>query len=255
MVLGTPAMAAFGVLNLLKGNHLLAAMITMLMVGVMAGWWMLLRLTNGRVVYRLMAGLYFTLVLYMVALSDQDGSKILWVYTFPLITFFILGQREGIFWVSCLFIAVMILLLVPPGWLRPYPYHGDFKLRFVATFSIVTAITYWLEHFRHRYREALRKEHRELESEKKLLQTEIEERKRVEQERESLILQLKETLEKVNTLRGLIPICANCHSIRDDKGYWNRLEGYIQMHSDAEFSHSICPGCKKKLYPDFYPDK
>lgn len=53
-------------------------------------------------------------------------------------------------------------------------------------------------------------------------------------------------------LKGLLPICANCKSIRDDKGYWNQIESYIHQHSEARFSHSLCPDCTKKLYPDIY---
>lgn len=69
-------------------------------------------------------------------------------------------------------------------------------------------------------------------------------------ERKKLILKLKDALDRIKALSGLVPICANCKKIRDDKGYWNELEGYIQKHSDAEFSHSLCPDCVEKLYPD-----
>ena len=75
--------------------------------------------------------------------------------------------------------------------------------------------------------------------------------KKVEEEREKLIRELQDSLVKIKTLRGLLPICASCKKIRDDKGYWNQIEAYIQDHSEAEFSHSICPVCMKKLYPDF----
>ena len=56
---------------------------------------------------------------------------------------------------------------------------------------------------------------------------------------------------KVNTLSGLLPIGASCKKIRDDKGYWNQIEMYIQGHSEAEFSHGICPDCARRLYPEF----
>ena len=59
---------------------------------------------------------------------------------------------------------------------------------------------------------------------------------------------LRDALNQVKMLTGLIPICASCKKIRDDKGYWNQLETYIQEHSEAEFSHGICPDCMKKLY-------
>jgi len=78
----------------------------------------------------------------------------------------------------------------------------------------------------------------------------ITQRKQMELERETLIAKLQSALAKVKTLRGLVPICASCKNIRDDKGFWHQVEAYIQEHSDAVFSHSICPDCALKLYPD-----
>jgi PAS domain S-box-containing protein len=63
---------------------------------------------------------------------------------------------------------------------------------------------------------------------------------------------LQDALAKVKILSGLLPICANCKKIRDDKGYWNQIEAYIRDHSEADFSHSICPECAKKFYPEFH---
>ena len=97
---------------------------------------------------------------------------------------------------------------------------------------------------------AILKQVAEIKLELSLAQQEIELRKEAERERDTVIEKLQKTLSEVKTLRGLIPICANCKNIRDDTGYWNRIEAYIQKHSDAEFSHSICPECEKKLYPD-----
>ncbi len=67
---------------------------------------------------------------------------------------------------------------------------------------------------------------------------------------EDLILELQQALAQVKTLSGLLPICASCKNIRDDKGYWNQLEVYIRDRSEADFTHSICPDCVKKLYPN-----
>jgi PAS domain S-box-containing protein len=79
----------------------------------------------------------------------------------------------------------------------------------------------------------------------------ITERKKIEDERTKMIEQLNDTLSKVRTLSGLLPICASCKKIRDDHGYWQKLETFVHEHSNAEFSHSICPDCMEKLYPDF----
>ncbi|MFA7382058.1 MAG: cache domain-containing protein [Desulfurivibrionaceae bacterium] len=67
--------------------------------------------------------------------------------------------------------------------------------------------------------------------------------------------ELKEAMSQVKILSGFLPICASCKKIRDDKGYWNQIESYIRDHSEAEFSHSICPDCAEKLYPDLYGKK
>jgi hypothetical protein len=72
--------------------------------------------------------------------------------------------------------------------------------------------------------------------------------------RERLILELQNALAQVKTLSGLLPICSSCKKIRDDQGYWNQLEVYIQDHSEAVFSHSLCPDCAKKLYPEIFGD-
>jgi hypothetical protein len=73
-------------------------------------------------------------------------------------------------------------------------------------------------------------------------------RKNVQEEREKALLDLK-------ILSGLLSICASCKKIRDDKGYWNQIESYIEEHSEADFSHGICPECTKKLYPELYKEK
>ncbi len=79
-------------------------------------------------------------------------------------------------------------------------------------------------------------------------------RKQAELEREKLIHDLQTALAQVKTLSGLLPICAHCKKIRDDKGYWNQVEFYISDRSNAKFSHGICPECARELYPEFYRD-
>jgi PAS domain S-box-containing protein len=76
-------------------------------------------------------------------------------------------------------------------------------------------------------------------------------RRRAEAALDEKSVRLQRALDEVKTLRGIVPICANCKKIRDDKGYWNQVERYISEHSEAKFSHSICPECLNKLYPEF----
>ncbi len=62
---------------------------------------------------------------------------------------------------------------------------------------------------------------------------------------------LTDTLSKVNMLSGLLPICAGCKMIRDEKGYWNQIESYVRAHSQADFTHALCPICLKAFYPEY----
>jgi PAS domain S-box-containing protein len=82
-----------------------------------------------------------------------------------------------------------------------------------------------------------------------LVLRDITERKKAEQEREELINKLTDALAEVRAMSGLLPICAHCKKIRDDKGYWKQLEEYFHTHSDVRFSHGLCPDCVKELYP------
>lgn len=71
-------------------------------------------------------------------------------------------------------------------------------------------------------------------------------------ERERLISELQTALAEIKALRGFLPICSHCKKIRDDEGYWQQLEKYIEDHSDVLFSHSFCPDCAREHYPEFY---
>ena len=84
-----------------------------------------------------------------------------------------------------------------------------------------------------------------------ILAVDITERKQADEDRKRMIKELNETLAQVRSLHGLLPICANCKKIRDEKGSWQAIETYISGHSNAEFSHSICPACAQSLYPEF----
>lgn len=72
----------------------------------------------------------------------------------------------------------------------------------------------------------------------------------LESELSARVVDLTHAERRIQKLSGLLPICSHCKKIRDDRGYWNELEKYISDHSDAEFSHAICPGCLKTYYPD-----
>jgi CheY-like chemotaxis protein len=85
------------------------------------------------------------------------------------------------------------------------------------------------------------------------VRTQVELKKARDSERR-LIAELREALAQVKTLSGLLPICSHCKKIRNDKGYWTQVEKYIGDHSDAQFTHGLCPDCLNELYPDLVDD-
>jgi CHASE3 domain sensor protein len=78
----------------------------------------------------------------------------------------------------------------------------------------------------------------------------VTERKFLEEDRDRLVVELYKSLSKVKTLTGLLPICAGCKKVRDDKGYWTQVEDYVSKHSEVKFSHGLCPDCVAGLYPE-----
>jgi|GEM_PF-6537853 len=110
----------------------------------------------------------------------------------------------------------------------------------------LTTISYLEELQQHRenLESQIKERTRELERSNSILLDEITERKKTEN-------RLKNALNEIDTLEGIFPICSNCKSVRDDNGNWKNIEQYISKHSKAEFSHSLCPTCLKKLYPEY----
>jgi hypothetical protein len=94
----------------------------------------------------------------------------------------------------------------------------------------------------------------ELQTANESLRAEIAEHQRLQQENERLIANLQQTLADVKRLGGLLPICAGCKKIRDDRGYWNQVEAYIAERSAAKFTHGLCPICTKKFFPGLTPE-
>jgi hypothetical protein len=126
-------------------------------------------------------------------------------------------------------------------WKAIAPFSGSIN---TATFITVFAFSLYF------YRSYM--VHLELETHKNHLEKMIEMRTAELKKKNT---ELKTALSQVKTLSGFLPICASCKKIRDDNGYWNQIESYIRNHSEAEFSHGICPDCAQKLYPNYLGNK
>ncbi len=180
-------------------------------------------------IYRICLFLLCLSLFYSVPNGAGQGTSLYWIYILPLLFFFFFGKREGLIWfmvfASCLFFVILTPSVF--GW---YSYGYPTVLRFIVTLGIVTMVGYGLESSRDRSHTLLVEKNKALLQEKQLLE---------------------QAMSEIKTLSGFIPICSNCKKIRNDDGYWEQLESYIKDHSGADFSHSICPDCIVKLYPEF----
>jgi len=130
-------------------------------------------------------------------------------------------------------------------------FRGFFRSYNAELREINTELTKHKEHLEEEVVERTRK----LQAAYDRLAGELVERRRIEADLQEKKDKLETALAQVKTLSGFLPICSSCKKIRDDQGYWKQIETYIKDHSDAQFSHSVCPECAKHLYPDLPLDE
>ncbi len=174
---------------------------------------------------------------------------LMWYHMFALLLFiqasvaFLLGRPWNHMWWLAHAVSAAGFFVLGYAVMRAQQTSGSFSTIYseVELYATLRART-----------EELAAANRQLEENGRQLSDALEERNREAEEKGRLIRELEAALSKVRTLSGLLPICASCKNIRDDQGYWTQMEAYISQHSEAEFSHSMCPPCARKLYPEVY---
>ena len=152
LFLGIPPMLVFSISNTIIGEYILAGVTVLTGICLTSGWFLLRKLSDGRMVYRCNSMIFGGFFLYMLQIGGSDGSKSLWMYTYPLIVFFLFGKKEGAYWSGAALAAAILLFWKPISLLPAYAYGTDFKIRFIASYSIVSLITLWFEVTRTHYR-------------------------------------------------------------------------------------------------------
>jgi len=190
------------------------------------------------------AGLMVVLILQAM----PDMRPVVLMFFIPAFSFGMLRLPRGAYmslvgWVMGFY---AILLLVEYFQLRR-EFHAKYELFLWTVFGIILTWFAFFGGFISNIRRRLKVQAEAIQQANVEIQSEIEERRKAQIEKDALIIELKEALSKVKTLSGLLPICASCKKIRDDKGYWNQLELYIGNHTEAAFTHGICPECAKNM--------
>jgi len=186
-------------------------------------------------------GVFF---LFLIVYGGVGNATYVWTFLYPLITLFLLGARWGTN-LSFLFLAITCLVFTLGetfDFITSYSIY--LKIRYIPAYISIYVIALLMEKVREIF-------HHRLNATKTELEKTVVELEHANVEKETLITELRKTMKEIRLLQGILPICAQCKKIRDDKGYWAQVEEYITVRSDAQFSHSICPDCAKQLYPDF----
>ena len=220
--IGGLILICFSILAFTQNNIILFSVD--LFVGILSVLLLLWLRKSQNFSYANYAGMFivFSFYLFLVANGGVNNSAFVWSFTSPLIAVFLLGGKNGVIasLIYLLILGSIFILGSQISYIARYP--SDLIIRSVMGFCTITLFSFAIE----KTREMVQI---------KLTQSNID---------------LQKTLEDVEVLSGLLPICSSCKNIRDDNGYWNQIDSYISSHSQTEFTHSICPDCAKKLYPD-----
>lgn len=218
LVLLIPIIVGFGVEDLRRGDLTEGALIVAMAVFLVGVLIALTRVRDLGPIFRLGAAATLLLQLYELKIGGGGGYAFLWFYCLPILAMTVFGRREGTAWVLVALISAALGFLTPGG----HEYELSNVLRFLTVYLLLAIFSYALESSRDRFYSEL-----------------LEEK-----------VSLEDTLARIKTLRGLLPICTRCKKVRDDKGYWQQIECFVDEHSEAEFSHGVCPKCAIRFYPD-----
>lgn len=227
--IGMLLIMVFSIIDYLEGDVLEFVIDILMAVILIFSAVGIFKFNSDRLVYCIGLNLLNLAILYNVSIGAGGMIALFWLYPLPLIIFFFLERTEAVVSVI-LFFCIAIILLVYPSLFVTFDYGLDMGFRFLLSLLFITIIAYGLESSRYRFSILLKRSNSKLISQKENLEV---------------------ALSKIKTLSGMLPICSHCKKIRDDKGYWSQVESYIREHTDAEFSHGICPECMKKHYPEY----
>ncbi len=191
----------------------------------------------------------FVVVFILYALPTMRPVVLL--FFIPAFSFGMLRlNRRAYLSLVCWVMGWYAMLLMIEFWQQRPDYQIKYEIFLFTIFGIVLTWFAFFGGFMSSIRRRLHIQNKTIQRAHDEIRLEIEERKRIQREKDQLIIELRAALSKVKVLSGLLPICSECKKIRDDTGYWNQLEAYIGKHSNAEFTHGICPDCARQALLD-----
>ncbi len=188
---------------------------------LLATVWIQHRASNPRTGFWLVSGLLFALLTQPFFFEGAQISELYWLYLLPLFSSFLLGVRVSVILSTVLLGFACMVLFVPH-----FPVHGNVtantRLYFILSFTLVSTLSIYMERLRQLYMQVLMQR----------------------------LASVEQTYRSIRTVKGLVPVCRECKSIRNDHGFWTRFDRYLLENADVVFSHGICESCLAREAPD-----
>jgi hypothetical protein len=222
-ILFVPTAAIFAWADWQRGDKGVAVLVAAISVMLATSIQFLRRSKDIRWGYRFILTGVVLMMTGVVFQGGGGGYAVLWFYVFPGAFYYVFGAREGSVWVLVSLALPATILFTSLG--AAYP--SDLARRFVVIYALVSALALGLQRARDTlYGELAREKGR-----------------------------LEKALNEVRTLTEMIPMCAWCRKVRDDKGYWSLIEEYLARNAGSVVSHGLCPDCARKLADEGEPDR
>ena len=233
-----------GILAFVQHSYILGS-VDFIFASLLVGSLLFLRIKKKQdavsAITTVISGLFF---LFLIASGGVDNTAYVWLFTYPLVSLFLLGARVGTL-TSMTFLAMAVVVFVTGHHVAFFAsYSTNLILRIVPTYMTIYLFALVME----KTREIVQSR---LETSRSELERSLGELEKSYQEKEKLLADLQASNREIRILQGILPICSHCKKIRDDDGHWQQFETYVRDHSDADFSHGLCPECRAQLYPEF----
>jgi len=241
--LGSVFLVILGVVAFNQGNVFLGSIEFVLAVFLLY-LFIFLRITKKHEVVSLagsvIVGFFYC---FLLATGGMNNTAYVWAFTYPLISLFLQGPRKGSIMSLALFVFAIFVFSMGSTLDFLTTYDTNIVIRFIPAYITIYLFSFVMEKSRAIINDRLIASHTTLENANLRL-------KEGNTEKADLIVELREKINEVKDLQGIVPICASCKKIRNDSGYWEQVEKYVQERSGAQFSHGICPDCSHELYGD-----
>jgi hypothetical protein len=225
-------------------NHLVVVIVDIILLAAVTTLFILHRKKKSYAICHklsvLIVGVFFA---YLLATGGMFKSSFVWIFPFPMIAFQLLGSRDGILASLVMLIFISFVFLAGPYLPFIVDYEMNLKIRSIPAYILILLFSYAMDRIRETVNQRLC-------DSKEILQRTANKFELLNQEKQQLITELENTLGEVKALRTILPICSICKKIRNDKGYWQKVESFFHSHSGVLFSQSLCPKCSEEILSD-----